>query len=104
MKPVYLALALGLAMSSLSAPSASAGNDIKRACLSSGRSSANTGLCGCIQSVADTMLSRSEQKQGAKLFNDPHKSQEIRQSSRGADESFWLKWKAFGETASNYCS
>lgn len=77
---------------------------IERACISSGRSAANRAVCGCIQQVADMTLSNSEQRMAAKFFKDPQKAQDIRQSDRAGHEKFWLRYKAFGSTAAQYCS
>ncbi len=85
------------------APAVSA-NQIERACNRSDRPAANRQLCGCIQDVADLMLSGSEQRLAATLFKDPHKSQEIRQSDRSSHEEFWQRWREFGETAEVYCA
>ncbi|MFV0335047.1 MAG: hypothetical protein ACK5JR_13370 [Tropicimonas sp.] len=96
---VALAIPLGIA----TAPAADAGSAIERACMKSNRRSASGPLCGCIQRVADQMLTRREQRMAAKLFNDPHRAQEIRQSDRAAHETFWKRYKAFGTSASNTC-
>ncbi|MGB0913958.1 MAG: hypothetical protein ACPGSW_10220 [Phaeobacter italicus] len=85
------------------APVQAANGIIERACRSSGRSNATARLCGCIQSVANSSLSRSERKKAAKLFKDPHMAQEIRQSDRRSDETFWRNYKAFGERARQSC-
>ena len=79
-------------------------NVIERACNSSDRDAANPELCGCIQAVADLTLTRSEQRRAAGFFDDPHEAQEVRQSDRRSDEEFWLKYRAFGETAEEYCT
>ena len=76
---------------------------IERACLKSDRRSTSRPLCQCIQRVADQMLTRREQKMAAKLFNDPDRAQEIRQSDRASHEDFWRRYKAFGTSASNAC-
>ena len=97
--------ALGLAAALLLAAggTASAGV-IERACMKSDRPAANRSLCGCIQSVADATLTRGEQRRAAKFFSDPHMAQVVRQSDVATDEMFWKRYKAFGATASNYCS
>lgn len=76
---------------------------IDRACRSSGRTAATPQLCRCIQAVANGSLTRSDRKKAAKFFRDPHMAQEIRQSDRRSDESFWLRYKAFGERARQSC-
>lgn len=77
---------------------------IHRACLSGDRTAATPARCGCVQAVADQSLNVSDQKRGAKFFENPHLAQETRQSDRSSDERFWLAWKAFGQTASAACS
>jgi hypothetical protein len=76
---------------------------IDKACLKGGRANGNRALCGCIQQVADTTLSRSDQRKAAVFFKDPHKAQDVRQSSRSSDEAFWLRYKNFAVTAEAYC-
>ncbi len=98
-----LVLALALPVSVVIAPPAEAGSTIERACLKSNRRAASRPLCGCIQRVADQMLTRSEQRMAAKFFSDPHRAQEIRQSDREAHEEFWKRYKAFGKSAGNIC-
>lgn len=103
-KMAFWALTLApLATISLPIPSAKAGSTIERACVKSNRKAATRPLCGCIQDVADLMLSRKEQKIAATFFNDPHKAQETRQSDRRSDEKFWLRYKEFGAAARTYC-
>lgn len=92
-----------IVVASASTPAKGAGL-IERACNNSDRQAANPSLCGCIQSVADQLLTNGEQRKGAAFFADPHKSQEIRQSDKSTDETFWTKWKSFGATAAKHCS
>nr|WP_319247524.1 hypothetical protein [uncultured Celeribacter sp.] len=99
---IALATIVTVASATLTPLSASAGT-IERACLSSDRAANNRALCGCIQQVADLTLSRGDQRQAAKFFKDPQKAQDIRQSDNSSHESFWRRYKAFGETASQYC-
>ncbi len=77
---------------------------IDRACQSSGRSAATPQMCRCIQSVANSSLSRTDRKKVAKLFEDPHMAQVVRQSDKRSDETFWRRYKAFGERARLTCS
>lgn len=77
---------------------------IDRACRTSGRTAATPQMCRCIQAVANSSLSRSERKKAAKFFQDPHMAQQVRQSDRRSDETFWLRYKAFGERARQTCS
>ncbi len=100
MKPVQWALILMIGV----ATPAFSGSAIGNACLSGGRSAANGELCGCLQKVADAVLSPGEQQRGAQLFQDPHLSQEIRVSRHQNDVAFWQKWQSFGATAQEYCN
>jgi hypothetical protein len=76
---------------------------IERACLSSDRPGATRALCGCIQSVADTILDGSDQRFGVRFFRDPHMAQEIRMSDDYRHSAFWERWKLFGAEAERYC-
>lgn len=86
----------------MAASSAHAGT-IERACLKADRKAASRSLCGCIQDAADLTLDRGDQKLAATFFADPHRAQEIRQSDRSSHESFWKRYKQFGQTAEVYC-
>lgn len=86
------------------APSIAAAGPIESACLSSGRQAATRSLCNCVQAAANATLSRSDQRQAAAFFRDPHKSQEIRASKSSSDNEFWARYRAFGETAEMYCT
>lgn len=103
MKHLTRAVLIAVMLSPTTAHVANA-DQIERACNRSDRPAANRNLCGCIQDVADLMLSGSEQRLAASFFKDPHKSQEIRQSDRSSHEAFWQRWKEFGETAQIYCA
>lgn len=105
MKKIACALVLGALSLPAITTSATAGTAIASACVSSARGAQAPNLCSCIQTVADSMLSASEQRLGAQIFIEPHKSQQIRASARanGADAAFWAKWQAFGAAAGQYC-
>lgn len=77
---------------------------ISRACMAAGRKQASRARCGCVQAVANQSLTSSDQRRGAKFFDDPHRAQETRQSDNPASEAFWLRWKAFGQTAGRLCT
>ncbi|MFN4058510.1 MAG: hypothetical protein ACK4HW_10045 [Roseinatronobacter sp.] len=77
---------------------------IENACLSSGRTQASGALCRCIGSVAQQTLTRSEQRRAARFFRDPDLAQEVRMSRSEADNAFWARYRAFGETAERYCA
>ena len=103
LKTFVVLAALAAPLTPLPAAQASA-NVVQRACLQSDRAQATRSRCTCIGRVADQVLTRSDQRKGAKLFRDPHQAQEIRQSSNRSNEEFWLRWKAFGQTAQAVCS
>ena len=84
-------------------PSVATAGPIERACLKADRPAASRALCGCIQSVAGAILSRSEQRKAASFFKDPHKAQEIRQSDRRSHEAFWKRYKRFAASAEATC-
>ncbi len=98
-----LILAFALPTTIATAPSASAASTIERACMKSNRRAATKPLCGCIQRVADQMLTRSDQRKAAKFFTDPQKAQDLRQSDGNHNEAFWKRYKAFGTSAGNIC-
>lgn len=76
---------------------------INSACMKyAGRASSAT--CGCIQQVADSMLSRSDQRRAAGFFKNPDKAQEVRMSPSRSDNDFWARYKAFAQTAESYCA
>lgn len=98
MKPLLtLALVLAGAAPALAGP-------IDSACLQAGRDSASRALCTCIQQVADSTLSRADQRRAAAFFKDPEKAQQVRLSDRAADEDFWARYKGFAEAAEAYCA
>lgn len=75
---------------------------IERACLKSDRNPSRT-ICGCIQRVADQILTGSDQRLAARFFSNPQLAQDTRQSGDRRKEEFWLRYKAFGETAEKVC-
>jgi hypothetical protein len=77
---------------------------IERACNASDRNAASRELCSCIQEAADATLNNSEQRRAAKFFSDPDKAQETRQSDSSGDESFWQRYKSFGQMAEAWCA
>ena len=97
-----LAVAFALA-TTLFAATANA-NPIENACLSSGRSQASGALCRCIGAVAQQTLTRSEQRRAARFFRDPDLAQQVRMSRSEADNVFWARYRAFGDTAEQYCA
>lgn len=103
MKKIILAMAL-IALSLPATVEIAGAGTIERACLKSDRKEANRSLCGCIQRVADVTLTSRDQRQASKFFKDPNKAQEVRQSNNRSNENFWKRYKAFGESASMFCS
>lgn len=95
-----LVLAAILAMTGL--PSFAASN-IERACMRADRKAATRSLCGCVQDVADLVLSKSDQKLAASFFKTPQKAQDTRQSDSRSRERFWKRYKEFGKTAKEFC-
>jgi hypothetical protein len=77
---------------------------INTACMASDRKARSRELCGCIQAVADNMLSASQQRIAVSFYIDPHKAQEVRQSDRASDEQFWEDYRAYGDAAERTCS
>ncbi len=78
-------------------------NPVERACNGSDRAAATRSLCSCIGSVARQTLSRSEQRQAARLFDDPDQAEVLRMSDNRSDEAFWDSYSAFGEAARRSC-
>lgn len=101
MKPI-LRVILCLGASLVAAPAVQAGA-IDRACESAGRTG-DRALCGCIQQVADMTLSGADQRRAAAFFKEPDKAQQVRQSDRASDESFWRRYKDFAATAEALCT
>lgn len=77
---------------------------IENACVRSDRAQANAALCRCIDAVAQQTLTRSEQRRAARFFRDPDLAQEVRMSKRESDNVFWDRYRAFGQTAEQYCA
>ncbi len=85
-------------------PSATfASGPISKACMASDRKARSRQLCGCIQGVANLTMSTRDQSMAASFYNDPQKSQDIRQSDNPNHERFWLKYKDYGQTAKEIC-
>ncbi|MEM1129236.1 MAG: hypothetical protein AAGH83_01810 [Pseudomonadota bacterium] len=102
LRPVVLAAAAAFVITATPGPVVA--GPIERACNQSDRRAASRSLCNCIGHVADQLLTRGEQRQAAKFFNDPHRAQETRMSDRQSDEVFWQRYKQFGSIATQRCS
>jgi len=94
-------LSLTLAVTLITAPLYAGA--IERACNSSARS-APRATCSCIQQVANAKLTRTDQRMAAKFFKKPQLAQDTRQSDSPSKERFWLRYKAFGQSAAQQCS
>lgn len=77
---------------------------ITRACLASDSRAASPALCGCIQQVADMVLSNRDQRQAARFFKKPDMAQDVKMSSSRSDEQFWEKYSYFGAVAQEQCA
>ncbi len=104
MKPFLILPVMALAIMGAFAVMPASANPIERACLQSGRSTADTALCSCIGSAADRTLTNRQMRDGARFFRDPQRAQDVRQSSQRAHEDLWQAWRRFGETAEAMCS
>lgn len=102
LRPVLVAAAL-IASATIFSPTQADAGRIESACSASERAEGNRALCGCIQRIADQLLTRTDQRLAASFFKDPHRAQEIRQSDKSSDERFWLRYKQFGDQAQRYC-
>ncbi|SFD93858.1 hypothetical protein [Roseivivax sediminis] len=81
-----------------------ANGPLRTACLRSDRPKRNPQLCGCIQGVADRVLTSSEQRVAESFYRDPHQAQVIRQSDRQDDERLWSTYTRFVRSAERSCS
>lgn len=87
----------------LAAPQIASAGPIENACVRSDRGQAARALCRCIDSVAQTTLTRSEQRRAARFFSDPDRAQAVRMSKTARDNEFWARYRAFGASAEQYC-
>jgi hypothetical protein len=97
----FLIVALAAPLATLAPLPAEAGR-IERACLSSDRPKSRT-LCGCIQRVADQVLTRQDQRIAARFFREPQRAQDTRMSDDPGAEAFWKRYRAFGNYAAAAC-
>lgn len=100
MKTTFFA---ALAGAMLLAPQGAVAGPIENACLRSDRPQASRAMCRCIDSVAQTTLTRSEQRRAASFFSDPDEAQRVRMSKTDRDNEFWDRYRAFGASAEQYC-
>ncbi len=96
-------LFLGLALITLNSCGAGVRGEMGKACMASGRSSANSALCSCVQSTANDTLTRRDQRLAATFFDEPQKAQDIRQSDNPGHEAFWSRYRQFTGQAERSC-
>lgn len=76
---------------------------IDRACRQSARAAATSQICGCLQSLANTTLKRSDHRRVAKFFTKPDKAQKLRQSNRRRDAELWQRYRGYADLAEQVC-
>ncbi|SFA78204.1 hypothetical protein SAMN05421688_0838 [Poseidonocella pacifica] len=76
---------------------------VSQACMASDRKARSAGLCGCIQAAANRTLSAGDQRRAISFYKDPHEAQEVRQSDRSGDRSFWQRYSDYAEMATAFC-
>jgi hypothetical protein len=103
MKHTLLAATLAILAAPLIPAPASAG-PLETACLRSDRAQATRALCRCIDSVAQSTLTRAEQRRAASFFRDPQLAQDVRMSKNERDNAFWARYRAFGDAAERSCA
>ncbi len=81
-----------------------ASGPLSTACMQSDRTARSRALCGCIQAVANETLSGAEQRRAVQFYKNPQMAQDIRQSSRPADQRFWQAYRAYGDRAEQVCA
>lgn len=84
-------------------PTMVSANPIETACVRSDRQQATRALCRCIGAVAQSTLTRSEQRRAAAFFRDPQLAQDVRMSKSDRDNAFWARYRAFGAAAEQRC-
>lgn len=80
-----------------------ASGPLNDACMASPRKQRGPAVCGCIQAVANTHLTNSEQRRAVGFFRDPHSAQEVRQSDRARDKDFWERYYDYGTQVDALC-
>lgn len=98
-----IALTMATGATVLATGAATAG-PIDRACRDSANGAASPQLCGCIQGVADLVLSGRDQRQAARMFRKPDMAQDVKMSKSRNDERFWQRYSQFGSIAQQQCS
>ncbi|MHA3977567.1 hypothetical protein ACW9UR_07790 [Halovulum sp. GXIMD14794] len=94
-----LAIVLGAAVLAAPVPGLAAGIT-ESACLRSARSPGPS-VCRCAQSLADVSLSRSDQRQAAKIIAEPDHYLKLREK-RG-QQAFLDRYRAWGKAAEMRC-
>lgn len=77
--------------------------EIGEACVASPRGGASARTCGCVQGVANRMLSGSDQARVAAFFDDPDRAQALRVRDDAASEALWRRYRAFADRAAAVC-
>ncbi|TQM94789.1 hypothetical protein [Roseinatronobacter monicus] len=103
MKQTLLAAMLVILAAPLVPAPASAG-PLETACLRSDRAQATRAMCRCIDSVAQSTLTRAEQRRAATFFRNPQLAQDVRMSKSDRDNAFWTRYRAFGDAAERSCA
>ena len=85
-------------------PTSAVASPIESACLRSDRPQATRALCRCIGSVAQSTLTRAEQRRAATFFRNPQLAQDVRMSRSDRDNAFWARYRAFGTAAEQRCT
>ena len=104
MNKKHIVLAAVVAVAIPLVASLAAAGPIEYACVRSERKAVTRSLCGCIDQVAERVLSGSDQRRAAKFFKDPDEAHAVWISQKRADDDFWTRYKAFGAQAEAACS
>ncbi|MXU66568.1 hypothetical protein [Oceanomicrobium pacificus] len=93
-------LVIGMTATGGSQPVSAA--NIARACLASDRSP-GAEVCACAQSVANQVLTRSDQNKAVKIIAEPDKFIDYKYSKSANAKAFLERYKVWGEMASKIC-
>ena len=74
----------------------------ERACMASPRSP-GVAVCRCAQSLADLMLSASDQREAARIIADPDRYLVWRERRRAAARAFLDRYDRWGEASAEFC-
>lgn len=93
----------GLGVLALTACGPNVSGEVGQACAASDRKAANPRLCGCIQSVANQTLNRSDQALVATFFEDAEKANDIKINDSRSADAFWDRYRVFTRAAERSC-